>query len=287
LGIWDLSSGWTGPLKNAAAQPQTVRRLHVNITFETVTMTHDGPAFYDDDAIFKTYMARRSRADNPNDTLEKPVIVESVGELTHRRILDLGCGDAAFGRDALAQGCQNYLGVEGSRRMVAIAQQNLAGTTGQVVHATLETWDYPGGTFDPVLARLVLHYIRDVATVFEKVYQTLAADGQFVFSVEHPVITSCDRGWQGNGPRQDWIVDDYFNIGSRITSWLGGEVVKYHRTVENYFVELQRAGFVVASVREAEPQNERFVDKETYRRRQRIPLFLIMVGKKPVGQSRA
>ena len=243
-------------------------------------MTYEGPAFYDDDAIFNTYMARRSRSDNPNDTLEKPVIFELIGELANRRILDLGCGDAAFGREALTKGCQFYLGVEGSRKMVQAARQSLAGTTGQVVHATAEAWDYPVETFELVVSRLVLHYVQDVNVVFRKVHQTLVAGGRFVFSVEHPVITSCDRGWQGNGPRQDWIVDDYFNTGERLTSWLGGQVVKYHRTVENYFVGLQCAGFVVESVREAEPQRERFEHEDTYKRRQRIPLFLIMAGQK-------
>ena len=53
-----------------------------------------------------------------------------------------------------------------------------------------------------------------------------------MFSVEHPVITSCDRAWQGQGQRQDWIVDDYFDNGPRVTQWLGGQVTKNHRTVE-------------------------------------------------------
>jgi SAM-dependent methyltransferase len=243
-------------------------------------MTHDGPAFYDDDGIFHTYMARRSRADNPNDTLEQPIILELVGDLTNQRLLDLGCGDAAFGRDALTKGCQTYFGVEGSRNMVEAAQRNLAGTTGQVAQATLETWNYPTETFDVVLSRLVLHYIEDVDAVFRKVYQTLVAGGQFVFSVEHPVITSCDRGWQGSGPRQDWIVDDYFKTGRRITSWLGGQVIKYHRTVEDYFAGAHQAGFLVESVREAKPDRVWFEDDETYQRRQRIPLFLIMAARK-------
>jgi 16S rRNA G966 N2-methylase RsmD len=85
-------------------------------------MVYDGHAFYDDDAIFNTYMARRRRADNPNDTLEKPVILELVGDLKNRRILDLGCGDAAFGREALNKGCQTYMGIEGSRNMARAAQ---------------------------------------------------------------------------------------------------------------------------------------------------------------------
>jgi SAM-dependent methyltransferase len=244
-------------------------------------MTHDGPAFYDDAAIFNTYMARRVRPDNPNDTLEKPIISELVGDLANQRVLDLGCGDAGFGREALTQGCCSYLGVEGSRNMVEVARRNLAGTTGQVVHATIEGWNYPDEMFDLVVARLVLHYIEDVANVFTRIYQTLIPGGRLVFSVEHPVITSCDRSRQGDGPRQEWIVDNYFTTGRRVTSWLGGQVVKYHRTVENYFAGLKRAGFSLDSMREAEPQRERFVDVATYQRRRRIPLFLIMSGKKP------
>ncbi len=243
-------------------------------------MAHEGPAFYDDAAVFKTYMARRQRVDNPNDTLEKPIILELAGELTNRRILDLGCGDAAFGREALTKGCRTYLGIEGSHNMFKAAQQMLAGTTGQVVQATVENWDYPVEAFDLVVARLVLHYIQDVDAVFKRIHQTLVNGGRFVFSVEHPVITSCDRGWQGNGPRQDWVVDDYFNTGQRITSWMGGQVVKYHRTIENYFASLQHAGFFVESLREAEPQRDRFEDEDNYRRRKRIPLFLIMAGQK-------
>ena len=156
-------------------------------------MVYDGAAFYDDDDVFKTYMARRQRADNPNDTMEKPVILELIGEIANQRILDLGCGDATFGQEALTRGCKSYLGVEGSRNMVESAQQVLAGTNGKVVQAAIENWDYPTQAFDLVVSRLALHYIKDIDEIFRKVYRTLANNGRFVFSVEHPVITSCDR----------------------------------------------------------------------------------------------
>ncbi len=130
-------------------------------------MVYAGPEFYDDDANFKTYMARRSRSDNPNDTLEKPVILQLAGDLAQRQILDLGCGDAALGRHALSQGCHSYLGIEGSRNMVAAAQAVLAGTSGRVVQATVEGWDYPHAAFDLVVSRLVFHYIEDVEAVFK------------------------------------------------------------------------------------------------------------------------
>ncbi len=245
-------------------------------------MAREGPGFYDDDAVFRTYMARRGRTDNPNDTLEKPVVLELAGDLRNQRILDLGCGDADFGREVLAGGCQTYVGIDGSHNMVEAAQQRLIGTAGKVVQATVEHWDYPAEAFDLVVARLVLHYVQDVEAVFKQIYRALDYGGRFVFSVEHPVITSCDRGWQRDGPRQDWLVDDYFTAGQRITSWMGGEVIKYHRTIETYFVSLQRAGFLVESLREAEPQRARFDEEGTYQRRKRIPLFLIMAGLKPI-----
>ena len=244
-------------------------------------MAYDGSAFYDDDAIFKTYMTRRQRADNPNDTMEKPVILELIGEFTSQRILDLGCGDANFGQEALAKGCHTYLGIEGSSNMVKSARQVLAGTNGTVVQATIEKWDYPSQAFDLVVSRLVFHYIKDVDAIFRQVYRTLTNHGRFVFSVEHPVITSCDLAWQGIGKRQDWLVDNYFDTGQRITSWMGGQVIKYHRTIEDYFISLQRAGFLVEGLREAEPRREQFGnDNETYQRRKRIPLFLIMASQK-------
>jgi SAM-dependent methyltransferase len=241
-------------------------------------MSANGPAFYDDDAVFATYMAARQRHDNPNDTLEQPVTLELAGELAGRRVLDLGCGDAAFGRVVLARGGSAYLGVEGSRNMAAVARETLAGTSGQVQHCTIEEWQAPAAAFDLAVARLSLHYLADLAPVFAHVYQALVAGGRFVFSVEHPVITSCNRGWPAGTLRQDWVVDDYFVTGARESAWLGGTVRKYHRTVEDYFRALQEAGFVVKQLRESRPQREHFTDAQIYERRRRIPLFLFLAG---------
>jgi SAM-dependent methyltransferase len=244
-----------------------------------------GPDFYDDDAVFATYLASRRRRDNPNDTLERPVVLELAGELRGGRVLDLGCGDAAFGRDALLAGSLSYVGVEGSRNMVNLARQTLAGTPGMVVHSPIETWDYPREAFDLAVARLVLHYVADLSALLERVFQALGAGGQFVCSVEHPVITSCDRGWPQGTARQDWVVDDYFETGPRVTQWLGGTLRKYHRTVEDYFVAFQQAGFIVEHLRESRPQREHFADEATYARRRRIPLFLFLAGRKPSRET--
>jgi hypothetical protein len=66
-----------------------------------------------------------------------------------------------------------------------------------------------------------------------------------------------------------------------VTEWLGGSVVKYHRTVEGYFGALLRAGFTLEQLREGQPVRERFASEEAYLRRLRIPLFLLLAAAKP------
>ncbi len=211
-------------------------------------MGSPGPQFYDDDAVFATYMQHRQSPDNPNGTLEKPVMRELLGTVDGKRILDLGCGDAAIGRELLDQGAAAYTGVEGSAKMVTVATQTLAGTPGQVMEHTIEDWSYPRAAIDLVIARLVLHYVADLPALCSQVFGTLVPG----------------------------------DTGLRVTSWLGGRVQKYHRTVEDYFMTLQRSGFSIEHLRESCPQREHFQDEQTYARRRRIPLFLFLTGCKPI-----
>jgi SAM-dependent methyltransferase len=248
---------------------------------EEYAMGLDGPSFYDDDQVFATYMRRRLGDETPNDTLEKPDLLDLIGSAVGLRVLDLGCGDAAIGKELLASGSRSYLGVEPSRNMLGAARETLAGTGGKVIQASIEAWEYPPDAFDLVISRLALHYVEHVDETFRQLFRTLVAGGQLVFSVEHPVLTSCDRSLAPGAKRQDWIVDDYHVSGRRVTRWMGQDVVKYHRTVEEYFGGLQRAGFVVEGLRESRPRRELFLREETYRRRLRIPISLLMAARKP------
>jgi hypothetical protein len=62
---------------------------------------------------------------------------------------------------------------------------------------------------------------------------------------------------------------------------MGGEVIKHHRTVEDYFGALRSVGFIIDAVRESRPQRAVIADDETYRRRQRIPLILFFSASRP------
>ncbi|MEC0370592.1 hypothetical protein [Paenibacillus chibensis] len=54
-------------------------------------MKQNDSGFYYDPLIFKRYMDRRQGSENPNDTIEKPIIKQLLGDVSGKRILDLGC----------------------------------------------------------------------------------------------------------------------------------------------------------------------------------------------------
>lgn len=243
-------------------------------------MEFRGSSVYDEGEFYENFMKRRNRPESPNNIIEKPILLEMIGDVAGKRILDLGCGDAEVGAELLQKGGASYLGVEGSKNMARAATENLEGTTGQVLHSSMEEWQPHGEQYDLVISRFALHYLADLNSVFTKVHYSLVPGGKFIFSVQHPVLTSSAKSAEGSGRRSDWIVDDYFNQGERIEPWIGRKVIKYHRTTEEYFQLLLRAGFSVDDLREGMPRAENFSSQEEYERRMRIPLVLMISGTK-------
>lgn len=243
-------------------------------------MEFRGASVYDEGEFYESYMKRRNRPESPNNIIEKPILLEMIGDVTGKRILDLGCGDAEIGVELLQQGGASYLGVEGSENMTLAAAENLAGTTGQVMHSSMEEWQPKPEQYDLVLSRFALHYLADLTSVFKKVHESLVPGGSFIFSVQHPVLTSSTKSAEASGRRTDWVVDDYFNQGERAEPWIGKKVIKYHRTVEEYFQLLLAAGFKVEDLREGTPRRENFSSLEEYERRMRIPLVLMISSTK-------
>jgi SAM-dependent methyltransferase len=238
-------------------------------------MEYRGASAYNDNQFFENYITRRNREESPNNTIERPTILEMVGDVTGKSVLDLGCGDGMFGTDLLHNGCISYDGVEGSENMVKLATKNLKDTQGKVHLSSIESWDFSDKQYDLVVSRLALHYLADLKEVFQGVYHTLKDNGKFVFSVQHPVLLSSTQSAATTGAKTDWIVDDYFHMGERIEPWIDKKVVKYHRTVEEYFQLLKQVGFKIHDLREGAPRLEHIDSDSEYQRRMRIPLFLM------------
>ncbi|MGE6260000.1 class I SAM-dependent DNA methyltransferase [Heyndrickxia sporothermodurans] len=244
-------------------------------------MEYKNSSVYDNEFFFKHYMDRRHRDGSPNITMEKPSLIELIGNVENNDIFDLGCGDASLGIELYMKNCKSYTGIDGSINMCNKAIQNLEGSSGKIIHSTMQDYEYPFELYDLVVSQLALHYVEDLERLMDHVFQTLKNEGQFVFSVQHPIITCSSESMKKSEKRTNWIVDHYFCSGKRVEPWLGENVVKFHRTIEEYFDVLQNSGFVIQSIKEAAPRKENFSSESEYERRRRIPLFLLFSCKKP------
>ncbi|WP_430541094.1 class I SAM-dependent methyltransferase [Sporosarcina thermotolerans] len=153
-------------------------------------MEYRGPSVYDQEDFRKKYMNHRDRQDSPNIAIEKPIIYELLGDFHGKSVLDLGCGNAAFGKELLHLGAKFYTGIEGSERMSALANQNLIEENAQIYHETMETFRYPTNEYEIITSRFAIHYVDDIQSLFQNVYQSLKEDGRFIFSIQHPLTTS-------------------------------------------------------------------------------------------------
>ncbi|WP_409293724.1 class I SAM-dependent methyltransferase [Peribacillus sp. SCS-26] len=239
-----------------------------------------GSKAYDQKEFFSSYIKRRTRKDSPNNAIEAPIIRELIGSASGEAVLDLGCGDADFGRELLLQGAESYTGVEGSAQMAEAARTNLLGLNGSVKYTSMESFSFPPDTYDLAASRFALHYISDLSGLFKKIHHSLKDKGRFVFSVQHPLTTSSFLSKEKEERRGSWIVDDYFIQGERKEPWMGEIVIKHHRTIEEYYRCLTRAGFQINDLREGMPYRKYFSSDEEYERRLRIPVVLLFSCKK-------
>lgn len=178
-------------------------------------MKYEGSSAYEEKDFLESFLQRRNRLESPNNSIEKPVIYELLGAFQNKRILDLGCGDALFGKELLKSGAMHYHGVEGSEQMYRLASVNLTGLNAQITKSTMEAFDFPESEYDIIASRLAMHYLPEVDQVFQNIHKSLKDNGRFVFSVQHPLTISSFESKKPGEKRGSWIVDEYFEEGER------------------------------------------------------------------------
>lgn len=129
--------------------------------------------------------------------------------------------------------------------MVKASRLNIHSSCGTILHESMETFSFLQTNL--ILSHLAFRYITFQIFIrfFQNVYRALKEKGKFVFSVQHPLITSAFISKQTGDKRGNWVVDDYFLDGERKEPWIGHVVLKYHRTIEQYFRALTLTGFKV------------------------------------------
>ena len=108
---------------------------------------------------------RASEIGATTERLERRLILELGGDVSGRKVLDVGCGDGELAL-ALAKRGATVTGIDASIAMIDAAEcrakQHDADITFQV--ATAEQLPFPAGQFDVVTAITILCFVDDAAT---------------------------------------------------------------------------------------------------------------------------
>ena len=238
---------------------------------------------YDDPVFFEKYAQMdRSRLGLKGAgewrTLE-PLLPDFAG----RDVLDLGCGYGWHCAYAAEHGARSVLGLDISRKMLAVAREQHAAPVIEYRQGAMEDADFADGSFDVVLSSLAFHYVADFGALVRKTARWLRPGGDFVFSCEHPVFTAeGSQDWyrDENGNILHFPVDNYYIEGERQAVFLGERVTKYHRTLTSYVNALLSNGFALTGLAEPQPPQEMVDTIPGMANELRRPMMLILAAKK-------
>ena len=177
---------------------------------------------------------RASEIGATTEQLESQLVLELVGDLHGRRVLDVGCGDGEFALELAKRGAV-VTGIDASAAMIDAAKrratQHNVDITFQV--GTAEQLPFSAEYFDVVTAITILCFVDDAAPVFREIARVLRPGGRLVI-----------------GELGKWST---WAAGRRIRAWLGSRLWRRgrFRTANELRGLAGQAGLVVESVRGA------------------------------------
>lgn len=234
---------------------------------------------YDDVNFFNQYSQMSRSVNGLKGAGEWHALREMLPDFENKRVLDLGCGFGWHCQYAIEHGAKSVVGIDLSVKMLEEAKKRNDSSAIEYKCVAVEDFDYPPDTFDVVISSLTFHYLESFGRVCRDVHRCLTKGGTFVFSVEHPIFTaygSQDWYYDENGTPLHWPVDRYFSEGKRNASFLGEEVVKFHKTLTTYVNELIKAGFEITGLVEPEPDTTLLETIPGMKNELRRPMMLII-----------
>ncbi len=170
-------------------------------------------------------------------------------ELKGKSVLEIGCGGGQASI-AMAKKGARCTGIDISEKQIAIAKRLAVSQSVQVtflVGDMLEQLDALSEPFDVVFSAFAFQYISDLTTLFEKVFQVVKNNGQFVFSLGHPV-------WDKFDEKNNSFFLSYQYVGAIEQSSVYTEdeitqpFVKYTRKMSDIYNSLSETGFIVEKI---------------------------------------
>ncbi len=192
--------------------------------------------------------AHQNETGSFNHYYERPAIQRLLGAVSGQRVLDVGCGAGILTQWLCDQGA-TVTAFDVSPAMVAIARKRIGMRADVYVgDASSGLGSLGDGSFDVVVASLVMHYLEDWVAVLREFHRVLKPGGAVTFSTHHPSMD-----WR-HSPENYFAhieITEQWNVGGRRTP-----VTFWRRSLGAMTEAIAAAGFVIERLEEPTPSNE-------------------------------
>lgn len=189
---------------------------------------------------FADAFATHSAASPYNAHYDRPAVLDLIGDVHGRDVLDAGCGAGHYLAELDARGA-HVAGCDGSARLVELARERVPGADVRL-HDLRHPLPWDDATFDIAVLALVIHHLPDPTPLLRELRRVLRPGGSLVVSTVHPTA--------------DWlrIGGSYFTDEMRHDVWNDGWPVVFRRAPLGVQVdEMAGAGFLVERIVEMRP----------------------------------
>jgi len=222
--------------------------------------THPPPQY---DA-FAAEFEQHARVSPYNASYDRPALLDLLGDVSGRRVLDVGCGPGLHATELLARGAL-VSGFDESPEMVRLARARLGSTCDVRVARLGESLDWlADASQDVVVMALVLHHVDERVDALRELHRVLRPTGRLVVSTTHPTA--------------DWrrLGGSYFTVEAIDETWQADWQVRFWRApLERWCAEFADAGFVIERLVEPRPVPALAVsDPDRYQQLMREPGFI-------------
>lgn len=204
-----------------------------------------------------------------NAEYERPAMMARLPEdLRDRKVLDAGCAAGWYTQQLLKRGA-DVVAVDMSQEMVNAAIRRV-GQKAQVLCLDLEAaLPFEDESFDIVVSSLTLHYLKEWKEVFGEFRRVLKPEGQFLFSVHHP-LTDIRILEDSAYFSTELIIDEWVKDGKTFT-------VPFYRRPLNVIVNSTLEHFELRRLIEPLPTSTfRERDPERFEKLMKEPNFLMI-----------
>ena len=237
---------------------------------------------YNNKVFFDKYSNMNRSIQGLKGAGEWHILKQILPTFKRKKVLDLGCGFGWHCQYAVENGASKVVGVDISTKMLKVAKKKTSKNI-EYICDSIEEIMFTDHSFDIIISSLTLHYLSSFDDVVKKIYKWINDDGEFIFSVEHPIFTAYGtQDWHRDSEGQilHFPVDNYFTEGKREVNFLGERVIKYHKTLTTYLNTLIKNNFEITAVVEPQPSKKMLKAIKSMKDELRRPMMLIVSAKK-------